>query len=469
MTLAVIGWLIGALVLTVALTLVIRRGNVAAIAVLLILVPQVFLRPTLFFAGLDQPYPYEYFGGPDWDLIATGLAAATAWVAIFFVTHQVFFRPMRPFGRLLPQVNADFDIRILFLCALGTTLLGVVSTGVLVRSAGSLANFMYQVKIGKEFAGSYIVREISVTGAVFSALMILYYEKRYRSRQDRRPRRTMVWLGVAVLLTNLAANYLWGNRYNIAMIGIAMAVAWHYHIRRIRFRQLIWLLLVAALVLQSLKFVRNSAVEQVLNRDIERNQSIWLDVSTSLHFTQFDGFILAIRDAGERFAFREGRDFLNGLLAWIPRQLYPEKETFNVGVWFRQIYEPNVINGWPITTMGSWYVNFGLLGIIAGAFASGIVAAWFDAGYRNVRNSFWQAAVAPTMAFLMFDGGVGTGFVQDIFLVMVPIYLLALTLRILRKRRLRRGMHHVPVSSLQIGPLSSVTAVTSSAERISRQ
>jgi oligosaccharide repeat unit polymerase len=453
MTLAVISWLIGIILVTAAILFFVKRGNVAAVAVLLILVPQVFIRPLLFFAGLDAPFPYEQFGGPDWDLIATGLAIASGWIVIFFITHRLFVRPLRPFGSLLPQINSDFNIRVLFLCALGTTLLGVLSTGVLVRSAGSFVNFMYQVKIGKEFAGSYIIREISVTGAIFSALTILYYEKRFRSRQDQKPSRRMVWVGVALMIVNLAFNYLWGNRYNIAMLAVAMGVAWHFHIRRVRVAQLIWLVLIAALILQSLKLVRNAAVEEVLNREIDRNQSFWLDISTSLHLSQFDAFILALRDAGERFAFREGRDFFNGLLAWIPRSFYPDKETFHVGSWFRQVYEPNVVNGWPVTTMGSWYVNFGGVGILIGGFVSGIVAAWFDAGYRNVRHSFWQATVAPAMAFLMFDGGVGTGFVQDIFIVMVPIYLLAFTLRILKKRKLSRLRHQRKFYSPPTRPL----------------
>ncbi|MEW8585674.1 MAG: hypothetical protein AB2531_07900, partial [Candidatus Thiodiazotropha sp.] len=43
-------------------------------------------------------------------------------------------------------------------------------------------------------------------------------------------------------------------------------------------------------------------------------------------------------------------------------------------------------------------------------------------------RSYWQAAVAPSMALLLFDGGVGTGFFQDIVLIMIPIYLLSFIL-----------------------------------------
>lgn len=441
MNIAIVLWSAGIACLLVLLHFYLKRGNVAAFAVLLILVPHVFIRPIMFFTGVDEPYPYDYFGRPDWDLISTGLLVTIVWILLFTSTYLLAWPLVAPLGKLLPQANANLDIRVLFFAALATTLLGGVATSQLIIDAGSIAAFIYQVKVGKELTGLYVIQATSVIGAIFSALTILYYEKRYRASKLHKPSRKMVWLGIGLMVVNLAFNYFWGNRYNIAMLAMAMGLAWHFHIQRIRFAQVLWLVLIAAVILQSLKMFRNAAVEEVLDREIARNESFWLNVSTSLHFTQFDAFILALRDAGDRFPFREGRDFLNGLLAWIPREFYPDKETFNVGKWFRQVYEPNVVNGWPVTTMGSWYVNFGYAGILLGGATSGAFAAWFDSGYRNVRGSFWQATVASSMAFLMFDGGVDTGFIQDIALVMVPIYILSLILHILRKRKLRSLRH----------------------------
>ena len=432
MVFAVSAWFAGITLLVFFLLLFLKRANIAAIAVLLILVPQVFARPVMFFLGLDEPFPYEYFNGPDWILIATGLLAAAGWILIFSLTHLYLLHPLARLGALMPRVRGRLNINVLILTAAATTLVGAVLTGRLVSNSGSLAHFMYSVKVEKELTGSYVIREVSVVGAIFSAIGIVYCEHRYRAQERKKHGRGTVLFFLALFAVNLAFNYFWANRYNIAMLMLTLGTAWHFYVKPIKISQLVGLVLIAAIALQGLKMHRNAAVEVVLEREIDHNQSFWLDISTSLHFNQFDAFILALRDAGDRFEFRNGRDFKNGLLSWIPRELYPEKENFHVGQWFRQIYEPDRVNGWPVTTMGSWYVNFGIAGILLGATVSGVFAAVFDAGYRDVTGSAWQATIAPALAFLMFDGGVGTGFAQDVFLVMAPIYLLAFVLNLLR-------------------------------------
>ena len=175
MTLALISWCIGAAFLTLFLSFFLRHGKIVAAAILIILIPQVFIRPLIFFAGLDTPYPYEFFDSSDWDLVASGLVVATAWIISFSLTHHFAYRPLMPLGQILPQVHGTIDVKVLFLVTLITTLIGVVLTSMLVLSAGSLMQFMYQVKIGKELAGSYVIREISVISAVFSVLTILVY------------------------------------------------------------------------------------------------------------------------------------------------------------------------------------------------------------------------------------------------------------------------------------------------------
>ncbi|PUB87393.1 MAG: hypothetical protein DBP00_08520, partial [gamma proteobacterium symbiont of Ctena orbiculata] len=404
----------------------VKRRNITAVAVLIVLASQVFVRPIIFFAGLDEPFPQEFFGGYDWHLITMGILLATAWIVLFSLTHILIHRPLTPFTPLLPQINVQINTKILFFVAMFTTLLGVVLTTALILNAGSIGNFIFQVKVEKALRGTYLIRTISVLGAIFSILSILYYEKKVRTANKKL--RGMVYLSVILLIINLTFNYLWGNRYNIAMLAFAFGIGWHYLIQRISVVRVIVLVLIAAAILQALKTFRTEAVYDALDVDIQSNRSFWLDISTSLHLSQFDAFLLAFRDAGDRFPFREGKDFINGLLAWVPRELYPEKETYHVGGWFRRVYQPQMVNGWPITTIGSWYVNFGIFGIVYGSIVSGIFASLFDASYRAVTRSYWQAAVAPSMALLLFDGGVGTGFFQDIVLIMIPIYLLSFIL-----------------------------------------
>lgn len=439
MTLAVVTWVTTVALVGIMLWWCLRRGHVAAIAILAILVPHALIRPLLFFFGLDDPYPRELFRDDWWELVARALLATMSWIVVFFGAYAIFVRPVSPLRFLAPHASGTSSPRILVVAALLTTALGAALSGLLVLRAGSVGSLMYQVKIDKALAGYYIIRDISVLGAIISAVALLYYVNRLRLPKARRLWGILAVISLALFIVNLMFNYFWGNRYNIAMLLVALVVGWHFYIRKLTVLRLMVVVLLLAVVLQTLKVIRAEGIESVWSAESTNPQPFWVDVSTSLHLSQFDAFMLALRDAGEQFPFRDGRDFKNGLLAWVPRALYPEKETFHVGSWFRRVYQPEKINGWPVTTMGDWYVNFGYWGIFFGAVVSGVFAAVFDAGFRNIRESPWEAMVAPASAFLLFDGGVDPGFLQAFFLVMVPIYSFAILLNIAERAQLNRS------------------------------
>jgi hypothetical protein len=437
-------WLISLALTLVYMRYFARHGFITALAVLAILIPQVYARPLLFFLGLDTPYPYNYFGETEWGSAALALLITTLWAGLFFASHHIFYQPLKPFRRLLPDVRCAIKPARLLTVAFGVTALGVMLTWMEIAKQGSLVRFIYAVKIGKEMAGSYVIREISVVAAIMCILAIIICVREARTLRSSR-RRWQAWFAFGLFIVNLAFNYAWGNRYNIAMLMAVFGLGWHYSVTRLNLYRVGMYVLLAGTALQLLKGVRNAAVEDALGREIIRGQSFWLDVSTSLHFNQFDAFMLALRDAGELFPIREGKDFINGLLSWVPRAWFPEKETFHIGGWFRRLYEPTKANGWPITTMGSWYVNFGFFGIVAGAVISGMVAAVFDGAYRRAKLLPWHAVIGSGLAFLMFDGGVPPGFVQKIFLLVIPLAALSFVLS--TRIRLRAKPRHFPMST----------------------
>ncbi|MCG7923570.1 MAG: oligosaccharide repeat unit polymerase [Candidatus Thiodiazotropha lotti] len=437
MAIAAITWIASLILVVLLLKWSIVNTRVAVVAIALVLAWQYLPRSLMFLTGLDDPYPAYLFNKDAWDLIAQSLIALLAWLVIFFLTYSIFYQKTISIHRLLPKIPDSNVGVILFFVALITTLIGVSSTGYLIESVGSIGSFMYQVKVGKTFAGYYVIREISITGAIFSGISLLYFEKKYRLSKKNRRSRKVVWLCVILYVTNLAFNYFWGNRYNIAMLLGAFGIGWHFYIHKINVLKAAILILVAATMLQTLKNLRSENFGEVLFVEIKSTQPFWTDVSLSLHMSQFDAFMLAYRDAGKIFPYRNGKDFKNGLLAFIPRKLYPNKETYAVGGWFRRVYQPEKINGWPITIIGNWYVNFGMLGILLGALISGIIAAIFDTINRHLKDSYWQAGAVPPIAFFIFDGGVSTGFVQKIFLNVIPVVLLAIILsRTARKKHI---------------------------------
>jgi oligosaccharide repeat unit polymerase len=227
----------------------------------------------------------------------------------------------------------------------------------------------------------------------------------------------------------MGASFAWGNRGNIAYILIAGALSWHVLIAPLRpIRVLIGaaILFVALFAMGNLREARLEA----LTGTPYSERSLTRSLSNSLHLAEFDALSLAIKDAGSRYELREGADFRNGILAMVPRQILPEREIFNVGGWFRQVYEPGKVNGWPVTVIGDWFVNFGWIGVVLGAALSGAVAGLFDSAYSRVSSRTWDAVLAPVLGILILKGGVGTGAPQQIVLTLIPLAILSLALRL---------------------------------------
>ncbi|MET0077895.1 MAG: hypothetical protein ABW119_05410, partial [Candidatus Thiodiazotropha lotti] len=251
MAIAAITWIASLILVVLLLKWSIVNTRVAVVAIALVLAWQYLPRSLMFLTGLDDPYPAYLFNKDAWDLIAQSLIALLAWLVIFFLTYSIFYQKTISIHRLLPKIPDSNVGVILFFVALITTLIGVSSTGYLIESVGSIGSFMYQVKVGKTFAGYYVIREISITGAIFSGIALLYFEKKYRLSKKNRRSRKVVWLCVILYVTNLAFNYFWGNRYNIAMLLGAFGIGWHFYIHKINVLKAAILILVAATMLQT--------------------------------------------------------------------------------------------------------------------------------------------------------------------------------------------------------------------------
>jgi oligosaccharide repeat unit polymerase len=251
----------------------------------------------------------------------------------------------------------------------------------------------------------------------------------------------MGWRGrgyFLIIIASMAANFSWGNRYNIALTLIVLGMSWHYYIAPLRiFRTLLWAV-ASILCLQFLRDLRGVYVADVRGGTFSGLDNKWLEISASLHFVEFDAFLLSLRDAGDMFDFRNGADFYNGILSWVPRSIYPGKETFNIGPWFRQVYEPSKINGWPVTVMGSWYINFSWIGIPIGGFISGFIMRVIDAAFHDARGNPWHAAIGTGIAIFVVEGGINTGFPQEIFLLFLPLALASTWIKLAAKSKVER-------------------------------
>ena len=403
------------------------------IAICIILGMQVLVRPVLFFLGLDRPSPYAWFSGPEWDLVAQANLYATVWFLVTASTYLLLCQTDRS-GFGFPRTPPQVSVRSVLLIAAALTALNAFATLFLVWQAGGVAQFVFAVKIGKKLAGFYVLREIG-TLAVTLLIYALVAEAGAR-RRGLAPRHSLLLIA-GMIAVDFGINYLWGNRSNIAYMTLAGGVAFHLHVRRFRIFELVIGAVVFLTLLEGLKELRNAFVSQVTGRAAGNDFDFWLRLSASLHLNQFDALMLALRDVGERFDFRNGQDALNGLLAWVPRAIWTDKETFQVGGWFRRVYQSNTINGWPITVVGNWYINFGLIGIALGGMLSGVVAAIMDWSFSHPRHNAWAAGIGSSVSFQLLNGGVDFGFAQSYVLLVVPLFLLV---PFLARRKPRRAI-----------------------------
>ena len=432
MLIALLAWLASLSVVVMGLVRFARLRRPAGVAIFAILAAQLHVRPAFIIFGLDDLYPYGHFEPDPWWAMATASFAGLVWLVFVIVGYEALKLPARALAPLLPQAPARPDRRLVALAGVILTSISVGITALLIHQFGSLAQFTYSVKVGKELTGSYGFMQLTVLAALVCAYGLFLTVG--QGPRGCRPSVVATTGFLVLIAANLAANYAWGNRYNIALTVFVIALGWHYYVRPFRVREILIGGIAFAALLQGLKYVRMALLGEAINEQLDFGESFWLSLSLSLHFGQFDAFVLALKDAGTLFDFRHGQDFWNGLISWVPRAILPDRESYHIGAWFRQVYEPETINGWPITVLGSWYVNFGVIGLGLGAVLSGMLAAAVDYAYRGVSLQAWHALVGPGLAFFLFDGGINTGFPQALITIALPLGLLALALRVMPHR-----------------------------------
>jgi hypothetical protein len=133
--------------------------------------------------------------------------------------------------------------------------------------------------------------------------------------------------------------------------------------------------------------------------------------------------MLLVRDWNFWGELHYGYDILIGNLSAIPRFMWDSKpEQVLPGAWFRQIYEPNSINGWPFSVIGEWVISFWLLGLIVGAAVTSYI-------YRGLEN-LYCGRTEPMNFFIMIficltviQNGSILQFLPEYILWILPFYL----------------------------------------------
>jgi oligosaccharide repeat unit polymerase len=240
-------------------------------------------------------------------------------------------------------------------------------------------------------------------------------------RLERRQRR-MVVISILYAVFNGIGVYAWGARALLVVI-VAQSVVGYFTFRPASTKRLsqgirprIFLALFLAFGLgMTLVFGLRVYRDKNLSGEVSGNiggQSIVRQLSVATNSVYYDAYLLAVRDWPSKHRFRGGTDIFNGSVGVIPRAIWAGKpEIVAPGAWFRQVYEPKNVNGWPMGSAGVWYLNFGRVGLVIGGLITGLVVAAAARSFPNTRTNPLAFVMAVAIGFWVIGDGVDGQFV----------------------------------------------------------
>jgi len=380
------------------------------------------IRPLLIITGLDTFSPEYLFGSSD-DLLALAMLYSAFWLLLILAGDMTLTRLARGLAKALPPPQDIASRSPLWLIAVGITVVSLTIVWSLLSQYGSYAGMIYASKVSKDLAGQNYLRMAPTAGAIMSSILMLSIAHDHFATRSVKRWLPKVLTAFALVLINLGVTTAWGTRTEMAVILTALMCGWSISVRRIP----VWLALTGITTFLVLLFSLSLAREiAVTGHAYSLNvKSLAGAMSTSLHASEFDAFILVLRDWMSPKDIRWGTDFWNGMAGMIPRGLWPARPDLVIpGKAFRQIYEPYMHNGWPFTPLGEWLLNFGKLGFIFGGLLSGACLRAIALRYGDHWKSRPAASLtAGVIIVIVLANGFDTGTMMQFMFFIAPIWL----------------------------------------------
>lgn len=382
-------------------------------------------RPLLFLLGLDTPYPTELFFPAELPslLVKTMLALS---VYVFMATvgiGAVLRSGSKGFGPFFTR--DEVDLRRALRVTLVLTAIGTVVSAYLVARFGGIGGVIVAAKYDKVLAGLYVLRSISAVGAVLGITTFIDF------RRQGHPSRWLTLLPLLCGLANAFYVFMWGSRGVLVAVGATIILGLQRPRRRSgTSRQKVLVRLLAAVLLvvvaaSAMRMVRDS----LSHGEVQANyaaSSVWRQASVGTNSIYFDAAMLSFRDWPSAHPFRNGEDFTNGLLGVVPRAVWKDKpDAIPPGRWFRQVYEPRKLNGWPMGAAALWYLDFGWAGLPVGGLVSGLAIGLLAAAQRRRPATGFNTGVAVIATVFVLPLGWDNQTPMKFVIWLVPMWLLS--------------------------------------------
>lgn len=383
-------------------------------------------RPLLFVLGLDVPYPTTLFFPDELPgLLTTTLLALSVYLAMAMVGIAAVTRSGTP-GWAPFFADREIDLRRALTVTLVLTAIGTLFSAYLIARYGGIGGVIVAGKYDKALAGLYAIRSVSAVGAVLAISTFIDMRRQGVSS------RLLVWTPLLCGFANAFYVFMWGSRGVLIVVAATLVLGLQPHRarwRRVRRQRVLLRLLVAVVLVVVFASGMRMARDTLSHGEVQENyaaSSTWRQASVGTNSIYFDAAMLSFRDWPSRHELRQGADFANGLLGVVPRMLWHDKPAgIPPGKWFRQVYEPRKLNGWPMGAGALWYLNFGWLGLPLGGLVSGLVIGMLAAAQRRRPRSGFNAGVAVIAAVFVIPLGWDNQVPMKFVIWLGPMWLLA--------------------------------------------
>lgn len=362
----------------------------------------------------------------DDEAVAQAALALSLWLVLFTLGCRWMLDRTAGPSRLVPSlevVPAAVWRRVSISLSLMTALL----VALLYASYGGFDALARANKLDKSFAGLFGFRAIPQLGATSS--MIVVFRTLHTVGITRR---SMIYTALAV--ANGAALYAVGIRTTIGVVILVLVVGWSLFIGRRAMssprrtprstkRLLVGGTLAAVLVVGVLVSLRTIRDEALTGRpDVTGSEPFADELSRQINLIYFDSFALARRDFPSTYGLRDGTDLISAVSSPVPRAIWSGKPAETpLAVWFRQIYEPKAVNGWPSGAPGQWYLNFGVFGLVVGGAASGLLVGFLANRLRAARLVPDEFVLAAVYVLGVIETGLSTSTLSGWILWVLPL------------------------------------------------
>lgn len=403
------------------------RGPRDVVLVFLLLVGQFYvLRPVVLVLGLDGPSPDEQFTVAESSAVVTRTVLGVVVFLVMAIAGVTVVRlsGVRGWG---PFVRGRVDLRRAVGVSLVLTAVGSAISIFLLWWFGGLNGVVTAAKVDKALAGLFVLRAVPALGAIVAT-------GTYLEARSQRASRMLTSVALTCAVLNAGSVFLWGSRSLLVVVAATLVLglgrrgagetSWRTP-KRGRWGIFVRLAAAALLVVAiagGLRMMRDTLINGQV-QDVYAQAGPARQVSLALNATYFDAAMLAGRDWPETYEYRYGEDFVTGVLGLVPRVLWENKpDAIAPGVWFRQVYEPDKLNGWPMGAAGLWYLNFGGLGLVLGGMLSGAFIGCLSAAQLRRPDNGFNTAVAVAMGIYVVGLGVDSDLLVRCVLWLLPLW-----------------------------------------------